>query len=57
MQEKGLKKPKFQFQQVNKKEKKLFLKETLFFRVVFAFVYAELALGFDAAAFACVFAP
>jgi hypothetical protein len=39
------------------KKKKLFFEEALFFRVVFAFVDAELALGFDAAAFACVLAP
>ena len=41
-------------QKTEKKEKKLFL---LFFRVIFAFVDAQLTLGFDAAAFAGIFAP
>jgi hypothetical protein len=40
----------------NKKEK-LFSEETLFFRVVFAFVDAELPLWFDAAPFAGVLSP
>jgi hypothetical protein len=37
--------------------KKLFSEKSLLFRVIFALVNAELPLGFDAAPFACVFAP
>ena len=40
-----------------KKKKYLFFEESLFFRVVFAFVDSQLSLRFDAASFACVFAP
>jgi hypothetical protein len=39
-----------------KKIKKLFFEQTLLFRVIFAFVDSQLALGFDAASFACVLA-
>jgi hypothetical protein len=38
-------------------KEKLFFEESLFFRVVFAFVDSKLSLGFYAAAFACILSP
>ena len=42
---------------IKKKKRLFFVEESLFFRVVFAFVDSQLPLRFDAAAFASVFAP